>query len=59
MIELLLVVLLVVILLGVIYWVAGQFFPHPWPLAIVAIVAIVLALALVGETGDIDIGNGR
>lgn len=61
MIELLLVILLAAIILGAIYWVLAVLFhvPYPWPLVIVGVIVIVLLLALVGDSGGIDVGDGR
>jgi hypothetical protein len=35
--------------LGLIYWIAAQLLPHPWPGVIVAVCVLILLIAFVGD----------
>lgn len=55
--ELLLTAVVFLLVLGVLYWLASQFLPHPVPLIVLAVGVIIMLFWLVGNVGELDTGN--
>ena len=57
--ELLVFLLVFILILGLVYWVAAQVLPPPFPAVILIIGVIVLLLWLVGSADSINLGDGH
>jgi hypothetical protein len=58
-VDLLISLLLLIVIIGVVYWVAAQFLPHPIPTIVLVVGVIVLLFWLVGAVdGAGTFGDG-
>lgn len=55
--ELLVFLLVFILILGVVYWVAAQLLPHPFPVIVLIVGVIVLLLMLVGESSSLNLDH--
>lgn len=57
--ELLVSLLILLLVIGVVYWIASALLPHPIPLIVLVVGVIVLLLWLVGNVDSINLGDGH
>jgi hypothetical protein len=56
--ELLLSLLIFIVVIGIVYWVAAQFLPHPFPTLVLVVGVIVLLFWLLGNADGVDLDAG-